>query len=1576
MPTFFKQRNKHSKNEVANPDHSPQSSLEETRVLDKKSSKWGQLGNTIKKISNKVEFGPITEAVLGIKNILEQVEGVTNGHQEYEMLLNELNGLAQIIHDFLDSSLPLQVTTSMKNISDSNKREVVAVEKILNKGPSERFLARAEVDFDSVLKHYRQLEGHVYRLSLNANLSTAALVQEQMKASNSLIFMSSTHAIRYTLQETRLDRMNTLLDRLNPAHSARYDSTKASDLNRGQCTPGTRVKVLDDMLKWVHNQQTESVYWTNGMAGTGKTTISYSLCTKLESSHLLAASFFCTRSLLDCKDVNRIIPSIAYQIAQFSDPYCYELFQVLQNNRDIAHRLLESQFEALISNPLLQPNVQETLPSVMVVVIDALDECEDKTSTGKILRLLLSDEYNLPIKFFIFSRPEVEIREQMAKQQNIQNNRLILHELEKAVVQSDIRTYLGDAFSDVKSRLNKSQANILDQQIEILVQRSGELFIYAATAVRYISHSNFTQDRLRRFQQVLTASSSDEVASQRDLDNLYSMILKQAFDDPGLCSEDRRVMKLVLDTVICAQEPITIGELTDILQLQPPERVRSALQPLWSVLHVTGMEMSELVATFHASFPDFMLDSKRSNDYHCRATQLHDLLAQSCFSCIQRVTPGFNICGLESSFKADDEIPDLVVRVRDAIPSLLFYSCRYWSAHLSLSSRPTNLINDLEVFLSCKLLLWMEVLNLKKAMNIGVDIIQRAVECCLNRSDKLLDLAQDAARFVTSFAAAPVSESTPHIYISMLPFWPHSAPLSKCYRPRILGMVKIEGKSVLARRTKPLLLAEWRLQGAANTAAISPDGKSLAIAVASNIHIIDSSTGREVLKPMCGHTDKITSIDFSPDGASIVSGSIDKTVRLWDVHSGREITTQLMEHKKSVLSVAFSPVNNIIASGSADCTVRIWDISRAGQLIGTLEGHSLSVGAVKFSPDGTSIVSGSDDWSMRVWDTQTGNQRLGPPSKLKDFPNQPILEFPVSPDFRTELNRDLRSYKINGFVKTERYKLLEQPVLPAKHEELLVELAQEKQLSNTIYSVDFSPDGSYIASGCRDGTLRLWGSAKGNQVCSLLAAGSLSSVICAKFTPDGTRIISGAADGTVCVWSVETKKLVLGPLSVHRAMVTWVGCSHDSVRAFSVSADKTIRIWDLQSKPAPVDPVIRSGRVTASCFSLDGFKYVSGDADSNVRLWDTRSCRSTASRRNVWYTRGQPHLARETRMEIHAVAISPDGKRIAYEGGGLLRLWDLQRNRLIDISKASDLNHLVFSHSGQRIAIANPRGIQILHGTSGRPNATITTASGVNTLAYSLSDSLLATGLEDGQVVVLSMRVGSFPLYLGRHEGQVTSIAVSRNGLHLVSGSRDKTLRVWHIEGGEIPFGPIRGHIGPINSVNFSPDGNYIVSASMDEGIHLWDVESRARIIGPLSWHTKSIHSVSFFPDSTRIVSGTSDGSILVWDTQILKYLDEGGSHVPRSTWNMREDGWITDEESRLLIWIPHDLRTVVLPVHAAPANDLNLRIRLDFESAYIGESWLKCHHTESTISVYDTSLWEQGRSYFESWCRYLTNTP
>ncbi|CAE7077801.1 unnamed protein product [Rhizoctonia solani] len=335
---------------------------------------------------------------------------------------------------------------------------------------------------------------------------------------------------------------------LSPAVSAYYNSAQAIELKRGECTPSTRIGVLAHMNDWasMSGPGVGAVYWLNGMAGTGKTTIAYSLCAELDSKHQLAASFFCSRLLPECRDVNRIIPSISYQLAQYSLPFRATLLKVLEKDPDVHTRLPSVQFKSMIVEPLQE--VRDTLPLNLVVVIDALDECENKESTRVILNVLFNHAVDLPIKFFVCSRPEPEIRDEMAeKMGDNKQSQLVLHELDTATVQTDIEQYLTIALA----RLNPSGADIAK-----LVEDAGVLFIYAATAVRYISDRNFSRNPHGRLQTVLNASGLGAKQKNKAIDELYTVILRAALHDEGMDGAERDDVLLLLHTVISLQEPL------------------------------------------------------------------------------------------------------------------------------------------------------------------------------------------------------------------------------------------------------------------------------------------------------------------------------------------------------------------------------------------------------------------------------------------------------------------------------------------------------------------------------------------------------------------------------------------------------------------------------------------------------------------------------------------------------------------------------------------------------------------------------------------------------------------------------------------------------------------------------------------------------------------------------------------------------------------------------------------------------------------------------------------------------------
>jgi hypothetical protein len=496
-----------------------------------------------------------------------------------------------------------------------------------------------------------------------------------------------------------------------PAKIATYDSTLSTEISRRACTEGTRTAILSGLDDWSHDTNTADLYWMDGMAGTGKTTVACSFSKRLEERKQLAASFFCTRTSPECRQVSRIVPTIAYQLARYSIPFQSALCEILGNDPDIGSKNIAKQFERLLKEPLLK--VAEAMPDNLVVVIDALDECEDRYGVGLILDLLFKFAPGLPLKFFVTSRPEPEIYNKMISQTHGTRTVLHLHEIEKSMVQADIELYLQEELRFMSPTTD---------EIRQLVARSGNLFIYAATLVRYIRPVKRSIDPRRRLRSVLEMTS-EYTSRHAEIDTLYAAVLTSALDEEDLDAIEAQDLRDVLHTVLCVQEPVGIETLAALTGISDVSRALSALQPLRSVLHIS--ESSGLVSTLHASFPDFMFSRERSGSFFCDVAKRSQLLARRCFKVMQEQLR-FNICSLGSSFVPDEKVPDLQSRIQDAISPALWYACRYWADHLPLAANSNELSDMLRKFLSLQLLFWMEVLNLRREIAVGTEVLVKA----------------------------------------------------------------------------------------------------------------------------------------------------------------------------------------------------------------------------------------------------------------------------------------------------------------------------------------------------------------------------------------------------------------------------------------------------------------------------------------------------------------------------------------------------------------------------------------------------------------------------------------------------------------------------------------------------------------------------------------------------------------------------------------------------------------------------------------------------------------------------------
>ncbi|CUA72611.1 putative WD repeat-containing protein alr3466 [Nostoc sp, PCC 7120] [Rhizoctonia solani] len=1407
--------------------------------------KWTNLTAFSHVLKQTTLFSPLAAVMDDLSWFIGAHEDLVRTRNEYQALRTQLEGLFKDLRMHFSGNTPPAMTISMLNLCEAIQTEIRGVYGTQDRNIISRYL-QANQDSDKITGCYRRIQGHLERLVLNATMNIWRTVD--------------TQAVEFKL------------GKLNPSLPAYYDSAEANIVQRRECAANTREQVLLDLQAWKDNPDGEKVCWINGMAGTGKTTIANTLCALLDKTHELGASFFCTRSIPSCRNVKLILPTIAHQLARFSSPFRGALLQVLEQDPEVHSKVPRVQFKRMILEPLQQ--VMRSLPSRTIIVIDALDECDDGNGVEQILEVLLENASKLPIKFLVSSRPEPHIRKRI--HQSALKTQLILHELDQKMVKADIETYLRVEMASISTPLTKDD-------LKTLVKRAGSLFIYAATVVRYIKDGNAKE----RLAAVLKAPRDGRTSSKKteEIDRLYEAVLASALDDKRLEEPEKERIQLVLHTVVCAQEPLTANALAGLLNLEPTE-VTDALKPLWSVLHVSESNANHRVSTLHASFPDYILDSSRSKRFACNSQVHNGALAELCLKRIERNGCQFNICNLESSYVFDKDVSNIEDRVKEAIPLDLLYACQYWAVHLSLSRSSDDIVAMLHEFLSKRLLLWMEILSLTKRIDRGIRQTELVISWLqsLEIPERIMLLARDARRFVTMFATSPVSRSTPHLYVSMLSSWPDYQPIAHHYEPQTSNCIQIKGVASAERQIG--LLSSIPVKSEVYCVACSPHGKLIAAGTSDGrILIWDAVTLQMTIDPIEGHTGAVVAMVFSPDGTRICSGSYDKSLCVWDPQNGQLVAGPLKGHDDGIPSVDYSPDGQWLASGSLDgtvciwstdtweqkgnplqpvekrhgkvdsvvfspdstivaagfgSTIHLWDPLRSQLICLPLEGHTSSIRSLAFSPNGKHLVSGSDDCSICIWDTGSGQLAFGP---FKEH-TYAVYDVIFSPDARSLIS----------VGEDDTVRLWDTTTWHSR-----------TWLRNTglTLSATFSPGGFSLVTGSQDGNIRIWEVQEflDEQLVDYQLEGHSDWIRSVSFSPCSRYIVSGSDDMTVCIWDSQTKKLILGPLK-HTNMILSVGVSGDSSRIFSVSADRVIHVWSQQTGeleyangPIEIDGLedLHYRQFWPAAFLFNGRRIICGSKSGRIYMQD-------------------------------------DSKRWASFSG--------HKDQVLSIT---------FSPDGQTFA----------------------------------------SGSKDGTLVVWDANTGEKQFEPVRaHSRGVLSIAFSPDGSQIASGSHDQNIQLWSSHTG-LPLGkPFKGHTYSVLALAFSPSGSQLASGSQDRTVRLWDV-TNGQTLAIFKGHTEYVLSVVFSPDGTQIVSGSADTTIRLWNAprkgvsslaheEIPDQPAKVTKEHPNTDWDMDADGWVRGIDNRLLLWVPPDLRRVLLQQQNTGLISRQGSVELDFSESVL----------------------------------------
>jgi hypothetical protein len=531
---------------------------------------------------------------------------------------------------------------------------------------------------------------------------------------------------------TGTSELESPLNRLPYAADAPYNSYCRR--HEPTCLDNTRVDVLREIHNWASEQDDRFIFWLNGLAGTGKSTIARTVAHTYNEQKRLGASFFFSRGGGDVSHAGKFVTSIAVQLASSAPTLRRYICDAISADNNIASKDLRDQWNQLIFRPLSQL-IAGSVPSPFVIVIDALDECEEERDIRSILQLLAEIKNLGATRFRVFltSRPETPVRLGFRTMLGIIHHDLVLHDVSRAAVDHDITIFLRDKFREMREEFEYLPAGWPgEDKIERLAQKADGLFIYAATVCRFINgDEQWSQQNLLDI--VLPDAGSGQfpewahdVPSKSptwELDEIYTQILQRSLNEvqDGRDKDQLlQTLKLVVGSLALLAEPLPAATLANLLQIRS-ETVNLRVRHLHSVLKVPQSQ-NQPIRLLHPSFRDFLVNKDRCSDpnFWVDEKQAHRTLAERCIQLMSaslkqniygQGAPGMLAANVESS------------RLDQCLPPEAQYACLYWIQHFHRSGAQLRDNDQVYQFLQDHLLHWLEALGWMQKVSEGIHAI-------------------------------------------------------------------------------------------------------------------------------------------------------------------------------------------------------------------------------------------------------------------------------------------------------------------------------------------------------------------------------------------------------------------------------------------------------------------------------------------------------------------------------------------------------------------------------------------------------------------------------------------------------------------------------------------------------------------------------------------------------------------------------------------------------------------------------------------------------------------------------------
>ncbi|KAG8912455.1 hypothetical protein FRC02_005978 [Tulasnella sp. 418] len=559
--------------------------------MDKKGRKFFQFSSKTKNIANETSGALVTTLTIvkesldgvpipgfkatvgGVLEVIKAVKKSKDNEEDIAQLRANVERLKEIIIEPLKN---VEITDALRARIDVLMRDLEGIRtefnKMSEKGHIRKFLAVHD-HATTIAGLSRMLERALDSFMLGGAIEVERRIESVEQGVSKVEMMIEKFVLTQGQQE--------LLNRL-PSVDARYDSA-ARTIAPG-CLEDTRVALLNEIFDWINDRNTrEKIYWLYGLAGTGKSTIAQTVAARLDQESRLGASFFFSRDSKELRDPLRVLPTIACQLAELSPEFKRHLAVSLEGRKDAGTSALPIQMEKLIFDPLRA--IEFSTFTLLVIVIDALDECEGVELTSVLLELIsqfVVDLPNVEMKVFMTSRPEHHVMDKFKKNAMGPVSRpFALHDIEHSVVQADIQVFLRHELARLAHEFNIHDPLSpwpSEEDINELTARAGTLFIVASTGIKFIADPHVRHPK-RQLRALLSDAPMSGTSPYRNLDQVYLCVLEAAVGnskDPSdyVCCRLREV----LGAIIIVLDPLSATALS----------------------HLTGLETDDIRATIHS----------------------------------------------------------------------------------------------------------------------------------------------------------------------------------------------------------------------------------------------------------------------------------------------------------------------------------------------------------------------------------------------------------------------------------------------------------------------------------------------------------------------------------------------------------------------------------------------------------------------------------------------------------------------------------------------------------------------------------------------------------------------------------------------------------------------------------------------------------------------------------------------------------------------------------------------------------------------------------------------------------------